>query len=46
MYPNRFDSFHYNFNTREGYKDLKLRFLIKTGVMSRFSVPIGTIDQN
>lgn len=32
----------YNFNPRQGPKELKLRFLIKTGVMKRESVPVGT----
>lgn len=43
MYPNRYENYCYNFNTREGYKDNKLRFLIKTAIMKRFDVPIGTI---
>lgn len=31
----------YNFNPRQGPKDIKLRFLIKTGVMKRSDVPVG-----
>lgn len=31
----------YNFNPRQGPKELKLRFLIKTGIMKRDSIPLG-----
>ncbi len=36
-----FEKYAYNFNPRDGPKDIKLRYLIKIGVLSRISIPIG-----
>ena len=36
-----FEKYAYNFNPRDGPKDIKLRYLMKIGVLKRFSIPIG-----
>jgi hypothetical protein len=42
---NRFEAYAYNFNPRDGPKDNKLKYLMKTGVMRRRDIPIGMFTE-
>lgn len=42
---NKYEQYAYNFNPRDGPKDLKLKYLMKTGVMRRNDIPIGKFKQ-
>lgn len=44
--PPKFEKYAYNFNPREGPKDLKLRYMIRQGYLHRIDIPIGTISHN
>ena len=49
MYNNKmktFESYYYNFNPRDGPKDIKLRYLMKTGIMRRADIPIGKFEKD
>jgi len=41
-----FESYSYNFNPRDGPKDIRLRYLMRTGVMRRGDIPIGKFNQD
>lgn len=42
----KFETYAYNFNPRESPKDLKVKYLIRQGVMHRIDIPAGTINEN
>jgi hypothetical protein len=41
-----YDGYAYNFNPRSGPKDVKLRYLMKAGVMKRANIPIGKFEEH